>query len=287
MKEKLKNRCLTDREIALFIDKRAGSREYERAVAHLSSCGECLDKTIEVKRFLQAETAAMPRDLAEKAFRKSALEIGKSMFRKSRRRLAAASIAVAASLFVVILAGVYNRIDLQNLNKETITSNLLQNKKASESRLTQYVGKDIKYAAGTKKVLSSVHALKVVIKKQELMNKPLMYAGYLYFLVVNSEEPDSQLIDKLLSVIGQTKLNQKNSAVLLNQGWYELFLKEVSTLPKKDLLDFSEGYIMSSLYHSDTNGKVSRATLEWGARLANIASMDEISDRMLYQRGEY
>lgn len=288
MKERIKNKCLTDREIALFIDKRAGSLHYDRVVGHLSSCIECLDKMLEVKKFLQAEKTEMPRDLAERAFRKSALEIGKSMFWKSRRnRLAAASIAVAATLFIVFLTGIYHRFDLRNLNKAVITSNLLNDEKVKDTSFIRRINNHIKYSSDAEKVLSRVHAAKIGVKKQEMMNKPLMYAGYLYFLIMNSDKPDKELVDKVLSVLSRTKLNSKNSRELLKQGWFELFQKEISSLPEKELEQFSEGYILSVLYHSDASGKVSRATIEWGVKLALYASMDEISDCMLYQGSGY
>ena len=288
MKERIKNKCLTDREVALFIDKRADSPGYDRVVEHISSCSECLDKMLEVKKFLQAEKIEMPRDLAESAFRKSALEIGKSMFWKSKRnRFVAATIAVAASLFILILTGIYNRFDFRIPNNAVVTSNILLDKTTKDNSFTRRINNNVNYPAEVKKVLSKVHAPKIGMKKQELMNRPLMYAGYLYFLIMNSDKPDKALLDKELYVLSRTKLNSRNSSVLLKHGWFELFQKEISSLPEKELEEFSEGYIFSVLYHSDASGKVSRTTIEWGVKLALYASTDEISDCMLYQGSGY
>ncbi|MCU0821879.1 MAG: hypothetical protein MUC95_05315, partial [Spirochaetes bacterium] len=87
--------------------------------------------------------------------------------------------------------------------------------------------------------------------------------------------------------IAKTKLNSKNSMVMLKEGWFELFQKEISSLPEKELEQFSEGYIFSVLYHSDASGKVNSNTIEWGVKLIRYASVDEISDLMLYQSSGY
>jgi hypothetical protein len=288
MKDRIKNRCLTDREIALFIDKRADSRSYERITGHLSSCDECLDKTLEVRSLLQAEKIEMPHELAERAFRKSSLEIGKSMFWKSGRdKAAAAAIAVAASLFIVVLAGVYNRVDLRDPQNVVVATKSLLEKKPADNSMSQKFESNMGYPAEAKKVLSRVHASKIGVKKQDFKNRPLMYAGYLYFLIMNSDKPDSVLLEKFSNEIAKTKLNSKNSMVMLKEGWFELFQKEISSLPEKELEQFSEGYIFSVLYHSDASGKVNSNTIEWGVKLIRYASVDEISDLMLYQSSGY
>lgn len=283
MKVKQNSKCLTEREIALFVDLKSGYKGYERIVSHLAVCNDCLDKVIDVKGLLGSEGQEAPPELVERAFLKSTVEINRQLAgRLALYKKAAISLAAAASVVVISLAGlrIFNTADTEAPLKHKVA---VQNKSGADA-VSEKAAEARRFPKKKKSAVAGKRIYEIEIKKDEFKDQPLMYAGYLYFLLSNSSSPDRELLDKFLSVLADTSLYSENRSVLIKHGWFELFQKELSSLPEKEIDDFAEGYILSLLYHSDTRGKVSRATLEWGVRLALHASMEEIRQCMLYER---
>ncbi len=284
---KFKNKCLSDRDIILFIDRKSDFDGYDRVVSHMSICEECLDKTIEIKKCLETEEVEIPHGLSEKVFRKSALEIGKSMFHKSIEfKKTVGTLAVAASVFIIVLVGItgYKGADVPSILEKNKSGNFSNPVKINNLNKYSTVKRGYSLSPKANPIISSASIQKSAIQKEEMIENPLVYAGYLFFLISNSGSVDKELLDKFYTAISDSELDQDTSAYLIEQRWFSLLMREVSQLPEKEREDFSEGYIFSLLYHSDNRGRVNGNTIEWGVKLAVNASMNEIRQCMLYQR---
>jgi hypothetical protein len=260
----VKRKCLTDEEIALFIDRGPDYEGYDRVIRHLSECSACLDKTVESTQLLRAEVHEPPQGLPEKAFGRArrALE-GRSVRAFPPIRKALLPLALAASLLIIIMIGV-NRVG-DSQRDEVLISTVPERHERSLHREAE----------------RAPTAQRVIRHRRD---QPLLRAGYVYFLLRNAESTDAKLLRELYASISITKLHPGESIQLIRERKFDLFQKKISALPEKERNDFSEGYILSMLYYSDDTGAVHDTTIEWGKKLVLNASMNEIRQCMLYRR---
>ena len=253
--------CLTDEEIALFIDNKTGYSGYDRVVGHLSTCSECLDKILTVKRLLDTEGYRIPPGLAERAFRRA---------KESRRghtvlRRIAVPLAAAASIVIISFA-LYRSFDYTE-NIRTIENHVghgIEIPKMEEGRLTGT------YARG--------------IASRSLGENRMLHAGYLYFLLRNADSGDTKLLMQFYHDLSGTGLDPLESIYLITQKKFDFFQMRISSLPEKERRDFYEGYILSVLFYSDENGTLNDKRVARGRKLVLNASSNEIREYMLYQR---
>jgi len=66
-----KGKCLTDHEMAAFIDLKRAYSDYDRIVRHMADCGECRSRVFELSRLTVTGKAHPPVDIIEKAFSKA------------------------------------------------------------------------------------------------------------------------------------------------------------------------------------------------------------------------
>jgi len=260
----VKGKCLTDEEIALFIDRGPDYEEYDRVIRHLSECSACLDKTVESAQMLRAEVHEPPQGLPEKAFGRArrALE-GRTVRTYPPIRKAFLPLALAASLLIIIMISV-NRVG-DSQRDDVLVSTAPERHDMLQHRKTER-------APTAKRIIS------------HRRDKPLLRAGYVYFLLRNAESTDVKLLRELYTSISITELHPGESIQLIRERKFDVFQKKISALPEKERTDFSEGYILSMLYYSDDTGTVHDTTIEWGKKLVLNASTDEIRQCMLYRR---
>ena len=259
----LKKKCLTDEEIALFIDRGPDYEGYDRVIRHLSECSACLDRTVESTQLLRAEAHDPPQGLPEKAFGRARRALaGQSVRAFPPIRKALLPLALAASLLIIIMIGVSRVGDSQR--DEVLISTVPERHDGSLHREAE-----------------RAPAAKRIIRHRR---DKLLHAGYVYFLLRNAESTDSKLLRELYTSISITKLHPGESIQLIRERKFDLFQKKISALPEKERNDFSEGYILSMLYYSDNTGAVHDTTMESGKKLVLNASTDEIRQCMLYRR---
>lgn len=262
-REKPAGTCLTDEEIALFIDKKAGYSGYDRVVGHLSTCSECLDKILEVKRLLGTEGYRVPPELAEKAFRRA--EGSRRGYMVSLRRIAV-PLAAAASIVVISLFALYRSFDYTE-NTNTIDNHIgrgIEIPRMEEGRLTGT------YTRG--------------VASRSLKDNRILHAGYLYFLLRNADSGDTKLLMQFYHDLSGSGLDPLESIYLITQKKFDFFQMRISSLPEKERRDFYEGYILSVLFYSDENGTLNDKRVARGRKLVLNASGSEIREYMLYQR---
>ncbi|MBN1495628.1 MAG: FecR domain-containing protein [Spirochaetes bacterium] len=103
LNEKRGSGCLTDEEIAAFIEQKNRWQGYDRAVRHMADCDACREKTLEVASLLSTAETRAPASLVEKTFTRALAQTGSSRIQSFARRFRA-PIAIAASVALAIAA---------------------------------------------------------------------------------------------------------------------------------------------------------------------------------------
>lgn len=106
LSEKRESGCLTDEEIAAFIEQKNRWQGYDRAVRHMADCDECREKTLEIESLLTAAETRAPASLVDKAFTEARARAGASRVKSLARRFQA-PIAIAASVALAIAGVLY------------------------------------------------------------------------------------------------------------------------------------------------------------------------------------
>ncbi len=286
-----KDRCLTESEIARFLDRKEDSRSCRRAIRHMARCSACLEKALEARAFLQGIIEPVPYGVARKAFaeaRKAAAPPVPAQRPGRGRYLLPLSAAATVLLIVAItlyLAG------LRPATNPPLAGGVLEGLiRGSGQGLTASlpaVEDTLRHERPVPEVPKQrrlARAQRVPAEREISHEDTLWQAGYIYFLLRNSPREEARLTSKIYVDLAASQLNHLQGMSLLKKRNYASFQKLISALPDKERKDFYEGYLSGMLLLSDKDGAVDREAVERGKRLVYTASADEIRSYMLYRR---
>lgn len=244
--------CLTDEEIAIFVDGIKDSPEYSRLVKHLSECGECLQRAIDVKKFLNIKVSSTPDNLKIKPLgsniRKKQTQRGKNNFKFIKIILPIA----AAAVFVVAVATYFLVIKENFIFKSDFQYNISLNTKNVEVMMESHAGFINKLAGGAGYKSSGEKLTSEKISYDE-KRRSLLHAGFIYFLLKNSSHGNELLLKRLSDELNLAGLDSIEAVVRIEQGKHADFESWIKSTPHNERNLFKAGFLLGMTVYADEN----------------------------------
>ncbi len=254
MNKERKFGCLSDQEIAAFIELKQKYKGYGRAVRHMADCDSCRRRALDSQELLSAAKATAPRQLVEKAFAEARAKTSSKSASalRSWKSLAAAAVIivlVTAALYVVKRPGISVPEQIVALDRDLFLR-MANNDAGFIRQNSPLFEKDIKALTGV-----SLKDLKLIHQKGKdavFRQRRLVNAGYVFFLISNSHVTDI-LSDQIRLDLAVTDMDVSIPVNFLLEGKSSLFYKDIRGLSKADKKSFDAGYLLGQVFYADAN----------------------------------
>ncbi len=222
--------CLTDNELAAFVELKSKYPYYERAIRHMADCSQCRSRAFNLSRLLHAEEGDSPIDLVYNAFADARL-ITSQMKRPPRRRLI--SLLSAAATIVIVLSG------------------LLYQFFKPESGVVY-----ITFLAGNVELIRSEKTVSPAVKLM-LSDGDIIRTGANSFVFLQIDESIVIKIAENSNVTMNSIFSRKNRELLINRG---KVLSNVVKLAKDNAYEVRTPMIIASVLGTEFSVKYSPGT---------------------------
>jgi hypothetical protein len=275
--------CLSDQEIAGFIDHKKKYSGYDRVIRHISECDECLNRVLETAKYSRVEEGVAPGAVIKKLF-DNAGKIApagslKKLFRNSRVIIPVLAAAVVIAALTVtlfrtegdkqeapsrpgIIALSDNRDKVKMMSEdESAMSDAFKKSKPARSLAEDPDGARIKY------------------------EKKLLHAGFLAYLMKNGTAPDTRMTTRLKDDLYFAIADVEKAADYVIKGDFESLRSRMKDSPEAwDL--FHAGFVLGRIFYHDEFGRVNGEVLTLCDRYLMNTRVDEVRDYVSSLRGD-
>ncbi len=262
----LKTNCLSDEEIAAFIEKKKNCKDYDRIIKHLASCDSCRRLAAGTQRMLgSAAGTGAGVDLKARAFEGARRAVSrKSLIRPGFTVLAAAAAVAIVSLAVLKVPTWMADRDIATVGL-TIDSDRVDALALDDGALIKRIaidaGSEMKSLAGKDDRLMYRYIMEKAAQDSEYKARRLASAGYCFFILKNSGSLAPEIERQAVFDMTAVGIDPDTSGALIRGGRFDDLYGDIKKIPSGDLALFKAGYGLSEIMYADRYGLLAQGDL--------------------------